>query len=124
MMDQVLTEPLWLVVWVFTLMVFNTASLFFVKRVEARWVLLAWIINLPVINYIYETMGYVRLLGLSHVLVWTPLLIYLWLRRKQWMPPKTLTEKWLVAVFTVNLISLVIDYIDVIRWLTGERGAL
>lgn len=123
-MDQIMAEPLWLVIWVFTLMVLNSASLLFIKRIEARWVLVAWLINLPVINYIYETQGYVRLLGLSHVLVWTPLVVYLWLRRTHWMPPKTLTEKWILAVFMVNLVSLIIDYIDVTRWLIGERGGL
>lgn len=124
MMEQVLAEPLWLVIWVFVLMSVNTAALLFIKRVEARWVLAAWLINLPLMGYLYETFGYVRLLGFSHVVVWTPLLIYLWLRRKDWMPPQTITDKWILLTFTVNLLSLVIDYIDVIRWLLGERGVV
>ena len=124
MMGQILAEPLWLVIWVFTLMTVNTAALFFIKRIEARYVFAAWVINLPLMTYLYETFGYVRLLGLSHVVVWTPLLIYLWLRRKNWMPPQNLTDKWIVLLFTVNLLSLVIDYIDVARWLLGERGVI
>ncbi len=124
MMEQILAEPLWLVIWVFILMTVNTASLLFIKRVEARYVLVAWLINLPLMTYLFETFGYVRLLGLSHVVVWTPLLIYLWLKRKNWMPPQSLTDKWITLLFSVNLLSLVIDYIDVARWLLGERGVL
>ena len=124
MMEQILAEPLWLVIWVFILMTVNTASLLFIKRVEARYVLVAWLINLPLMTYLFETFGYVRLLGFSHVVVWTPLLIYLWLKRKNWMPPQSLTDKWITLLFSVNLLSLVIDYIDVARWLLGERGVL
>jgi len=124
MMAQILAEPLWLVVWVFTLMIVNTAAVLFLRRVEARWVLLAWVINLPLMGSLYATFGYVRLLGVSHVIVWTPLLMYLWMRRGQWLPARTLADKWIVLLFTVNLLSLVIDYIDVIRWLIGERGPL
>jgi hypothetical protein len=124
MMAQILAEPLWLVVWVLILMIANTASVLFVKRVEARWVLLAWVINLPLMGFLYQTFGYVRLLGLSHVILWTPLVIYLWMRRTDWMPPRTLADRWVVLVFTVNLLSLLIDYIDVFRWVSGERGAL
>lgn len=72
------------------------------------------------INMLYTQMGYVKLLGLPHVLLWTPLAIYLyrqttkiglplWPRRIIWLILATIT------------ISLVFDYVDVLRYLLGER---
>lgn len=123
MMDFILAEPSWLVGWVFTLMIFNTASILFVRRVEARWILAAWLVAIVLMNALFAQFGYVRLLGLGHVIPWTPLIIYLWIRRAHW-DLGVRSGKWIAGVFTVNLISLVIDYVDVIRWLLGERAPM
>ena len=68
----------------------------------------------------YEQMGYVRLLGLPHVILWTPLAVYLFRQvRRPDMPqwPARLMSVTLVVI----LISLAFDYVDVIRWMLGER---
>jgi len=124
LMNFILAEPLPLKAWVFILMIMNTLSILFLKRVEARWVLAAWIPNGIFMSFLLTQFGYTRMLGLSHVVFWTPLLIYLWRRRDQWNVSGSLTGKWLVGLFTVNLISLVIDYADVIRYLTGDQAVL
>lgn len=123
MMDFILREPSWLVGWVFTLVIFNTASILFIRRVEARWVLAAWLVAIVLMNVLFAQFGYVRLLGLGHIIPWTPLIIYLWARRAHWYL-ESLSGKWIAGVFTVNLISLIIDYVDVIRWLLGERAPM
>ena len=123
MMDHILNQALVLRLWVFWLMIVNTASLLFVFRhVPARWVLLAWAINMPLMNYLYETYGFVRLIGLSHVLVWTPVLIYL---GRQWrsFDRRTLFGAWVTVLIVTNGISLAFDYIDVVRYFAGD-GAL
>lgn len=119
MLDQVLQQPWWLQAWIFWLVVVNTAAVVFWRRIEARWVLLAWTLNLPLITLLYERFGYTRILGLSHILCWTPLLVYLW-RRRPW--PGGAYGKWLATLFVTNLASLAIDYLDVVRYLLGERG--
>lgn len=124
LMDFILAEPLPLVAWVMVLMVMNTASIFFLKRVEARWVLAAWIPNGIFMSYLLTQFGYTRMLGLSHVVFWTPLLVYLWRRRAQWNVSGSLTGKWLVGLFGVNLASLLVDYVDVVRYLLGDHSAL
>ena len=123
LMDKILTEPAWLVAWVMTMMVLNTAAVFFLSRTEARWILAAWVGNLIFMSTLFEFFGYVRLLGLSHVIFWTPLLVYLFARRNSW-DLSSLSGKYIALLFAVNATSLVIDYIDVGRWLAGARAPL
>jgi hypothetical protein len=120
MLDHILNEPFWLKLWIFWMVFLNSASLFFVKRAEGRWVLAAWLGNLFTMNRLFEAFGYTRILGLSHVLWWTPLLVYLFRRRASfgegafggW-------ARWLVITLAA---SLAIDYVDIARWALGERG--
>ena len=120
MMDHILNQAHVFRLWVFWLMIVNTASLLFVFRhVPARWVLLAWVINMPLMNYLYETYGFVRLLGLSHVLVWTPVLIYLGLKWRSFRL-RTLFGAWVAVLIVTNGISLGFDYVDVVRYFAGD----
>lgn len=121
--EHVLAQETWLVIWVFWLIILNTASILFVWRhVEARWVLLAFLVNGPIMNYLFGTYGFVRLLGLSHVIVWTPLLVYLWMRRERF-DRRTFFGGWVLVLMITDGISLVVDYIDVVRYALGD-GAL
>lgn len=76
--------------------------------------------NFVLMNWLFGEYGYQRILGLAHIVFWTPLLIYLWARRRHWNMA-SLSGKWLAALFATNLVSLIIDYIDVARYLSGER---
>ncbi len=73
--------------------------------------------------FLFEQYGMVRLLGLGHVLFWTPLVIYLWWRLRRDPPaPFFATVMWiLLATITA---ALVFDYYDVLRWLLGERASI
>ena len=107
--------------WVMWMMARNTASLIFCwKNMEARFVLAAWIPNGIFMMLLAELVGYTRILGLSHAIFWTPLVIYLFLRRKNfdW---STIYGKWLYILLATNCASLIIDYIDVIRYIAGDR---
>jgi len=120
MLDHILDEPLWLELWIFWMVILNSASIFFLRRAEARWTLAAWLGNLFTMNRLFEVFGYTRILGLSHVLWWTPLVVYLFRRRASfgegafggW-------ARWLALTLAA---SLVVDYLDVARWALGERG--
>jgi len=72
---------------------------------------------------LYDAVGFVRLLGLPHIVVWTPLAAYLvWRLRQRDLPaaPRIVT-----VVFTASIcLSLAFDYVDVARWLMGERGPM
>lgn len=122
LMHNILGQPAWLVAWVGWLMVVNTLSVVFVKHVAARWVLAAWIGNALTMTLLHIEFGFTRILGLSHVIWWTPLLIYLW-RTGAWRPLTGAARYWVLALLLTNAASLVIDYVDVIRYFTGD-GAL
>lgn len=117
-MTKVMQEPLWLQAWVGWMMVLNTAALFFLRTSEARVVLGCWIANVITMTVFFELFGYVRLLGLSHVIWWTPLVIYLFSRRGSF--PAGAVGIWLWIVLVTNSASLVIDYIDVARYFMGD----
>jgi len=111
----------WLQAWLAWMGFINViGGLYFIHRVEAKWVLLAMLGNVVVMNWLFMEFGYQRILGLAHVIFWTPLLVYLWRRRDRWEMSQ-LSGKWLAVLFATNAISLVIDYADVGRYLTGGR---
>ena len=74
-------------------------------------------------RWLYNEMGYVKLLGLPHIIVWTPLAIYLFGQIRRADMPKWPT--WIIGVVLASiLISLAFDYTDVLRYLLGERTPL
>ncbi|MCH7960337.1 MAG: hypothetical protein IID08_09405 [Candidatus Hydrogenedentes bacterium] len=122
--EGILSMPIGWMLWVMWMMALNTASMIFCwKKIEARFVLAAWIPNGIFMTLLAEQMGYTRILGLSHVIFWTPLVIYLFTRRKnfEW---STTYGKWLYILLVTNVASLVIDYIDVIRYIAGDRDTV
>ena len=122
LMEGIMSMPLVWKLWVFWMMTVNTASIVFCwKNIEARFILGVWIPNGIMMSFLAEQVGYVRLLGVSHIIWWTPLVAYLIMRRKH-LEVGTIYGKWVYTVLITNAASLVVDYIDVIRYLAGERG--
>ena len=115
--------PLWVQYWLnFMGIVLMLALPFSIVRVEARWAVLVMLLSLPAMIALHAAVGYVRLLGLVHVVIWTPFVAYLWRRRDRWRVRETLSGKWIALLFATMIVSLVFDYADVARWLLGERG--
>ncbi len=120
---DIATAPLWVQYWLnYMSFVLMLSIPFAFVRVEARWAALVVALSLPAMVALHSAIGYVRLLGVVHVVLWTPFVIYLWRRRDKWRARETLSGKWLALLFTTMVISLVFDYSDVARWLLGERG--
>ena len=63
--------------------------------------------------------GYVRLLGLAHIVAWTPLLPFL-LYHRQPFAEENWTGRYLYWFMAVITISLIFDYIDVVRYFLGQ----
>ena len=92
-------------------------------RLDAVIVLLTNIAMLVGMAWVYEQMGYVRLMGIVHVILWTPLFVYLFLRAKNGEMP--LLCRLAIWMFVATLaVSLVFDYTDVARYLLGERDSM
>ena len=72
---------------------------------------------------LYDVVGYVKLLGLPHIVFWTPLIIYLVLQLRGPEMPKA-PRIIMLAIVGAILISLAFDYTDVARYLAGDRTPL
>jgi hypothetical protein len=73
------------------------------------------------VSWIYGRMGYVNLLGLPHILFWTPLVIYLFNQHRKANLPRWPKSIILLVTATI-MISLAFDYVDVARYILGERN--
>ena len=116
--------PAWVYTWVmFMGFMFMLSIPFSFKNKQARLVLLATLILAPIIMMaLYARFSYERILGLGHILAWTPILYILLKDRKNWNVKDSLVGKWLTLTVIVMLISLVFDGSDVARYVMGERG--
>lgn len=118
---EILREPWWLLVWIAWLGAVNATSLAFLSEIEARWTLAAFVGSFVLMSILYEINGYNRLLGLAHVVFWTPLVISLYRRLTNLVGPR-LFERWMRVLLATNGLSLVIDYVDVVRYSMGDGG--
>ena len=121
MIGEILRQPMGVVAWITWLGLVNALGLAFLSEVEARWTLAAFVGSLLFMSVLYELSGYSRLLGLAHIVFWTPLLIYLYRRLAKLVGPR-LFEGWMRLLLATIGLSLVIDYVDVLRYLMGDRG--
>ena len=116
---RTLARP-WLA-WIALLILVNgVMPLVFVGSTEGRVVLVSFGLAALIQMAIFARAGFVRLLGLGHLVVWVPLLVWLW-PRVQLAGDGSLFGRWLTAVLVVDLISLLIDAVDVVRYALGDR---
>lgn len=94
--------------------------IFFIQTLEAKWTIAAFFAGAMTGIILVKIQGFTRLLGLMHI-YWIPLIIFL-ADKLDTFPPTDLFGQWLGAVIILNGISLTIDFVDVIRYLRGERN--
>jgi hypothetical protein len=112
-----LRKPWW--AWIALLGVVNMSAVFFLDTLEGKLVLGAIIAGAVFQLSIFAWKGYVRLLGIGHIL-WLPLVLWLGSRIGE-IGTDTAFGKWVLAVIVIDGVSLVIDVVDVGRYLAGER---
>jgi len=116
----VLEMPLYAQVWLILLVVANlVVPLIHLARLEAQVVVGTFLISGFLMIILTAISGFSRLLGLGHFL-WFPLLYFLWVRLAQ-LPTDDFFGVWIRVLITLNAISLVIDVVDVIRYIAGDR---
>ena len=107
--------------WLFLLITANLLiPLFFLSRVEARVVVAVLAASMTLTTVLTGRYGFTRILGLGHVL-WIPLLYFLWTRLDA-IPANDAFGIWIRALIVLNALSLVIDAIDVARYVAGDRA--
>ena len=114
--------PAWVYYWVNSMgLMFMLSIPFAFKNKQARIIFLATFVFAPIIMMaLYAKFGYGRILGLGHILAWTPALYYLFKTRSEWQANAGLANKWLKATIIVMCISLVFDVTDVVRYMLGS----
>lgn len=119
----ILRMPLPIKSWVALLAVMNLVGpLFFIHRLESQVVLGTMLVGATTMGLLTARFGFTRILGLGHF-YWFPMLFWLATRLGQ----HDLGEPfgvWLTALMIVNAISLVIDVVDVVRYVAGDRKEL
>ena len=114
-----LAWPWW--IWVGLLGIANMAApLFFLGSLEGRVVLVAMLTGAVVQLVIVGRLGFVRLLGIGHIVAWLPMLLWL-VPRLSNLDSATPFGRWLFAVVVLDLVSLAIDLVDVGRYLAGDH---
>ena len=118
-------QPAWVGIWLnillFGAFILPVALLFWKQsRITAIVTLVASALSAAGVIWIFNELGYVKLMGLSHIIFWTPLVFFLFSKAKQPdMPAWPRRILWFVMVTIV--ISLAFDYVDVARYFLGER---
>lgn len=123
--EQIRSLPPALFVWLRLIAITNMASVFLLRRTEARWVLGAMLFiaatNIP----IFLSLGLVKLGSIPHLIVWIPLVAHLarQLRSGQ-VDLRTPFGMWCFAVMLINLVSVVFDVRDGAQYLLGDRETI
>ncbi len=120
LVDRIAQGPQWVYWWTRVIDVTNWLLIpfaFIDKR--ARWALLAWVCNIVIIITLFNVYGYSRILGLSHIIVWLPLLIYLAKNRRPLNRENVagIYLHWFVLIITI---SMLFDALDVVRFAYGD----
>ncbi|MCF2869482.1 hypothetical protein L0664_00260 [Octadecabacter sp. G9-8] len=120
--------PAWVGIWLNIMLlgaIVLPLALFIWKstRWTAVFTLIAGVVGVAGVMALYQQFGYVKLLGLPHIIVWSPLVIYLihMLQSEELdRAPQIIIGIAIAAIST----SLVFDYVDVLRYIAGERTPL
>ncbi len=93
--------------------------LYLIHTLEAKVVLITNICGMTIMTAIFSAKGFVRLLGIGHI-AWVPMIPWLFTRLEK-ISFDNPFGYWLLAIIIINSLTLMIDTIDVIRYIRGER---
>ncbi len=117
---HILSFPAGWKVWVAALVLVNAVvPIMFLPVPEAVVTLVVFILAIAVQMALLDRLGFVRLLGIGHA-PWLALVPWAWYR-SQTLPEGSRMSIWLIALIVLNTGSLLIDAVDVVRYLRGER---
>lgn len=110
--------------WVAWMMVCGFASVLFARRHRpARIVLLVFVATMVLGSVIFMIVPNIHLLGIAHLVLWIPLLIYLLQRevRTESFDPRSAYGVWVGLLMATMVVSLVFDVRDLILVATGAK---
>lgn len=96
----------------------------FFNTFEGKFALIAMIGSMIVMQVIYSKYGFVRLLGLGHILFWVPFVTWNFVQLSKTTSINDNFRVWLISVTVFNSLSLLLDFADVVRFLRGEKAEM
>lgn len=125
LMTKILKMPFPWNVWVAILGLVNMGGgLYYFSTLEGKLAILSLMGAMMIMIVIYKFRGFVRLLGLGHIIFWTPFLFFVCCKLNQKEILDTYFKKWLILVFILNTLSLLIDFFDVWKYYRGDKKEL
>lgn len=127
--EAMATEPLWLRTWIQVLVAANlSAVLFVLGREDGHWkvrpepiaILSSFVAAGIAMGHLYHEVGYVRLLGIAHLVFWGPVYGWILFTRRRRHPLRTSFGAYLHVYLVIAGLSLAVDTIDVVRYLAGD----
>jgi len=124
MQEHMLSQPIWLVIWIAIMVGIHIVAVpLAFKDMRPRVMVIAMLLNAVFMSALFSKFGYTRILGLSHIIFWTPVLIYLW-KTKDVHPERIWIGRFIRVSMAIIFISLLFDYIDVIRYVMGDHAVV
>lgn len=122
----------WVKTWLFFLNGVFLAALLFPAQPLTLWVLAGYVASGPLLAGMMAWQGgLTRLLGLAHLIPWTPLVVYLTLRLTGDAVGPQIGHAthgnlypWVLILLVTVMACLAFDVYDVVRWIRGERFVL
>ena len=109
--------------WVVLLGIVNMAGgIIYFSTLEGKLALVALLLSFTVMVAVFAKHGFVRLLGLGHIVGWVPLVILFVMRLVQGADGSF--KYWLFAVVVLNSFSLGLDIVDVVRYFLGDTSEM
>lgn len=117
--------PMWVQLWIaFILVPVNVAGLFFLDTPQGQIAAVLSICGmLPNVPIIWFQRGFSRVMAFPHLPIWTPLVIWLaWVFATN--PPEGTIRTYFIVLLIVDTISLAFDYLDVFKYVKGDRAVV
>jgi hypothetical protein len=106
--------------WLLMLVAVNlVVPLFFLQRLEAQIVVGTMFLSMMLMTGLTAFAGFTRIVGAGHF-VWIPMLIWIWARLGE-IPADDVFGVWIRTLMILNGISLIIDAVDVKRYMAGDH---
>ncbi len=106
--------------WLLVLITVNLiVPIFYLHRLEAQIVVGTMFISVILMTGLTAVAGFTRIVGAGHVL-WIQMLIWIWTRLGE-IPADDVFGLWVRALMILNGISLIIDAVDVKRYIAGDH---
>ena len=121
-------QPQWVVIWVYVLVAgaFVAPVVLLIWKASRKAGIITLIASLLAgygVHMMFDAMGYVKLLGLPHLILWVPIVVFLMAQQARGDMPNW-PRRIIWFIIAIICISLAFDFIDVVRWVLGERAPL